>query len=143
MAGRGQLQVGRVRTAMAHLFEVALGAEMQIATAPDQLTQPCLLIGMPDIDYNLAAARGLDSAEFPVYLVLPRTHDQAAVDLADEIISGSGPRSVVQILQDTITTTGALGGACQTLAVPRSEATSYLHSTGDCPAYRFTVEVYG
>lgn len=139
----GQLKVGRIRAAIAHLLETELGAEMQIATAPDQLTPPCLLIGMPDIDYNLAAARGLDQAEFPIYLVLPRTHDQAAVDLADEIISGSGPRSVVEILQRTVTTEGALDGACQTLTVPRGEATSYLHSTGDFPAYRFTVEVYG
>lgn len=139
----GQLKVSKVRGAMAQLLEVALGAEMQIATAPDQLTQPCLLIGMPDIQYNASFARGLDSAEFPVYLILPRTHDQAAVDTSDEIISGSGPRSLVQILQDTVTTTGALGGACQTLTVPRGEATTYLHSTGDFPAYRFLVEVYG
>lgn len=139
----GGLKVGTVRAALAHHLETAAGTELQVATAPDQLTPPCLLIGMPDIDYNAAFARGLDAAEFPIYLVLPRSHDQAAVDVADEIISGSGPRSVVQILQDTVTTTGALGGACQTLKVSRSEATSYLHSTGDFPAYRFTVEVYG
>lgn len=139
----GQLNVGKVRAAVAHELEVALGTEMQVATAPDQLTPPCLLIGMPDVDYNAAFARGLDSAELSIYLILPRTHDQGTVDLADEIISGSGARSVVQILQSTVTTVGALGGACQTLKVTRSEATSYLHSAGDFPAYRFTVEVYG
>lgn len=132
------LRVSAVREAMAHVLDVAMGAEVQIATAPDQLTPPCILIGMPSVEYHAAFRRSVDQMEMPVYVVLPRVHDQTAVDLADEMISGIGARSLVAILHADQT----LGGACQTLVV-RSSISEFYQITGDQPAYRFTVEVWG
>ena len=140
-------KVAGIRAGMAHALENALGTEVQVATAPDQLTPPCLMIGMPALEYNASfngrptvasARRGLDTLELPVWLVLPRVHDQAAVDTADELISGTGARSIVEILQGDTT----LGGACQALTVPRADSEIYPAPQGDLPAYRWTVEIW-
>lgn len=133
------LRVSDVRAAMAQVLEVAFGAEVQIATAPDQLTPPCLLIGMPSMSYHGAMARGVDSMELPVYGIMPRVHDQAAVDLADAWISGTGPQSVLTLVEAD----RSLGGACQTLVVRDALAEIWPSATGDLPAYHWTVEVYG
>lgn len=143
------LKVGQVRAAMASALDEVLGADVQVATAPDQVTPPCLLIGMPAVAYNasfnartgsLVARQGIDSMRMPVYGILPGVHDQAAVDAADEWISGTGPRSVIEILQADQT----LGGACAALVVPDAEPDRWQESdTGSLPAYRWTVEVYG
>lgn len=132
------LNVSAVRAAMAHQLEVAFGTEVQIATAPDQLTPPCLLIGMPSMRYHQALARGLDSMELPVYGILPRTHDQAAVDLADAWVSGSGPQSILTILEADQT----LGGACSTL-VTRDALAETWNGTPEFPSIHWTIEVYG
>ncbi len=143
------IKVGQVRAAMADKLGEVLGADVQVATAPDQVTPPCLLIGMPDVTYNasfnartgaLVARQGIDSMSMPIYGILPGVHDQAAVDAADEWISGTGPRSVVEILQADPT----LGGACASLVVRSTDPDRWQESdTGSLPAYRWTVEVYG
>lgn len=143
------LKAGTVRAALAAKLGEALGADVQVATAPDQVTPPCLLIGMPAVTYNasfnartgaLVARQGIDSMLMPIYGILPGVHDQAAVDTADEWISGTGPRSVIEILQGDQT----LGGACASLVVPNAEPDRWQESdTGSLPAYRWTVEVYG
>jgi hypothetical protein len=133
------LNVTAVRAAMAQRLEVALGAEVQIATAPDQITPPCLYLGMPSMEYHQSFARGVDSMRFPIYGMMPRTHDQAAVDLSDRWMSGSGPESLLTILE----TDQTLGGACQTLVVRDATAEIWLTGGVDLPAYHWTVEVYG
>ncbi len=135
----GGLKASKVRAAVAHQLEVALGTEVQVATAPDQISPPCLLVGLLAIEYHVSYARGLDVAELPITLILPRVHDQQAVDTADELISGSGPRSVLEILQADQT----LGGASQALVVRRADPESYLSGAADLPAYRWTVEIWG
>lgn len=135
------IRMSEIRAAMAEALTDALLADVQVATAPDQLTPPSLLIGMPTIRYHQAMARGLDSMEIPIFGVLPRVHDQAAVDQADEWISGTGHRSVLTILEADPT----LGGACQTLVVREAVAELWDLPSGSAqlPAYRWTVEVYG
>jgi hypothetical protein len=133
------LNITNVRAAMAAQFDVAYGAELQIATAPDNLTPPCLLLGMPDVDYHHAFASGLDMMSFPVYVIHPRTHDQAAVDLLDRMVSGVGPESLIGILEAD----QRLGGACQTLVAQSAAHEIYPAATGDLPCYHFTIEVYG
>ena len=133
------LNVSAVRAAVAHELDVAFGTEVQIATAPDQLNPPCFLIWMPSMTYHGSFARGIDSMELPIFGVLPRTHDQAAVDLADAWVSGTGPQSVLTILEADKT----LGGACQTLVTRDAQYELYPGPTGELPAYHWTIEVYG
>lgn len=133
------LNVTAVRAAMAHTLDVALGTEVQVATAPDQLTPPCLLIGLPSVRYHQSFARGLDVMELPIFAVLPRTHDQAAVDLADAWISGTGATSILTLLEADQT----LGGACQTLKVAEAVTELWDGPVGQLPAIHWTVEVYG
>lgn len=135
------IKMSEIREGIAAALSDVMVADVQIATAPDQLTPPCLFIGMPSIRYHQAMARGLDSMEIPIIGILPRVHDQAAVDQADEWISGTGPRSLLTILH----TDPSLGGACQTLVVREAVAELWDLPAGSAqlPAYRWTVEVYG
>jgi hypothetical protein len=133
------LAVSGVRTAMAAALDEALGGDVQVITAADQVTPPCLLIGMPSVEYHRAFKRGLDSMRIPIHGILPRTHDQAAVDQADDWISGEGPRSVLTILELDQT----LGGACQALVVRTADPQTWPTGQGDLPSYEWTVEVYG
>jgi hypothetical protein len=133
------VNVAAVRAGMQHQLSAALGLEVQVATAPDQLTPPCLLIGMPSIDYHASFARGLDVMMMPIYGVLPRIHDQAAVDQADAWIAGVGPQSVRVILEDDPT----LDGACQTLGVGEATAELWDGPVDQLPAYHWAVEVWG
>lgn len=135
------IRMADVRAAIADALRAVLLAETQIATAPDQLNPPCLLIGMPTVRYHQAMARGLDAMEIPIFGILPRIHDQAAVDQADEWISGTGSRSVLTILEADPT----LGGACQTLVVREAVAELWEYPSGGAqlPSYHWLVEVYG
>lgn len=133
------LNVSNVRAAMAHVLEVALGSDTQIATAPDRIRPPCLLIGLPTVRYHGSFARGTDVMEIPIYGILPRSHDQAAVDAADEWISGYGPRSILTILE----TDRTLGGACASLVTREAVAEIWQAASGDLPTIHWTVEVFG
>jgi hypothetical protein len=134
------LNVTNVRAAMANVLDVAYGTQVQIATAPDQITPPCLLIGMPSLEYHGSfTRRGIDGMTLPVYGILPRTHDQAAVDLADRWVSGIGPESLLVVLEADQT----LGGACATLVVKSATAELWQSTNGPLPDYHWTVEVHG
>lgn len=133
------LRISAVRAAMAHVLDVAMGTEIQIATSPDQINPPCLYIGMPDVEYHQAHRRGLDSMELPIFGVLPRINDVGAVELADGWMSGTGPQSVLTILEADPT----LGGACQALVTRRAVAEMFPTGGSEMPAIHWTIEVYG
>lgn len=133
------LDVPVVRQGIKQLLTIALGTEVQIATAPDQLTPPCLFIGMPAMEYHKAFQRGLDVMNIPIHAILPRTADQGAVDKADEWISGDGPTAVVNIVNGDKT----LSGACQSSVVKTAIPEVWPGSTGELPSYVFDLEVYG
>ena len=133
------LDVPAVREGLRRILENQLGGEIQVATAPDQVTPPCLLIGMPRVTYHQAFRRGLDTSTWPLYALFPRTHDQSAIDASDRWISGGGPESVVTIVNAAKT----LGGACDAAMVIDATPDLWPGSTGELPAYRFDIEVYG
>lgn len=133
------LALSAIRQAMAQTLEAAYGSEVQVATAPDQITPPCLMIGMASVTYHESAQRGVDSCEWSLWAILPRISDQAAVDLADEWASSSGDRSLAVVLEDDQT----LGGACQTLVVRSAVMEIWSSAMGDLPAIRWTIGVWG
>lgn len=133
------LDVGAVRAAMKTTLDTALGTDTQIATAPDQVTPPSLLIGMPAVEYDKQFGRGSDVMRIPIHVILPRMHDQAAVDKADELISGTGGNSIITILYADRT----LGGACSTLRVEDALPEFWPGAGGELPSYQLTVEVHG
>ena len=133
------LAVSAIRQALAQTLETAYGSEVQIATAPDQITPPCIYIGMPSITYHTSSTRaGIDEMELSVWGIMPRISDQAAVDLFDELMSGAGDRSLLTIVEEDQT----LGGACQTLLV-RSALAELWPGTTALPAARWTIGVWG
>lgn len=133
------LDVSAVRAGLRTLLENRLGGEVQVATAPDQITPPCLLIGMPELEYHKAFKRGLDRMELPVFAIFPRAHDQAATDRSDAWISGEGSESFVTIVGSDKT----LGGTCQASQVTGVTSDFSPAAVGELPTYEFNIEVYG
>lgn len=133
------LRVDAVRRALALTFESAFGTSIQIATAPDMIDPLALYIGRPTIRYHEAFARGLDVMDLPVFAILPRIADQAVVDLTDLMISGTGPDSLLVVIEQDRT----LDGACQSLVTKAAVSETWLQATVDLPAYHWTVTVYG
>lgn len=129
------LDLTAARAAMVKILETALGATVQVAVAPDQMTPPCLLVGMPTVDYHTTAG-GLDEAEWPLFAVLPRTHDVAAVECSDRWVSSDGPESVRKILMADQTWAGTITGVFIRRAV--AEISDY-----QLPSYRWDMEVKG
>lgn len=133
------LDVAAVRKGIERTLQDPLGSYVQIATAPDQITPPCLYIGMPTVLFNQSFAKGLDVMNIPIMLLLPRTHDQAAVDQADALISGDGPSSLRHLLQED----QSLRGSCQTCVLNSATPDFYQGATGELPSYSIDLEVYG
>lgn len=130
------LDVTAARAAVRQLLTVKLGNEVQVVVGADQLTPPCLLIGMPTITYQ-GGAQGFDQAEWPLFAILPRTHDEAAVERADRWIAREGPESVRAILMEDQTWGGTIAG----LFVRTAVAEIYEGPTGQLPDYRWDLEV--
>lgn len=126
------------RAAAKSLLEAALGAEVQVVVSPDQITPPCLLIGMPTVNYQ-AGAQSIDQADWPVYAVLPRIHDEAAVERSDRWISRDGTESVRRILMEDQSWVGTIAGVFVRSAV----AEVGEGSGAQLPEYRWDLEVHG
>ena len=116
------------------------GLGMQVATAPDQITPPCLLLGMPSLDYHESNSNAVDTADWPVWHILPRASDQAAVDGIDARTSNiAGGSSVIRAIEADRT----LAGACATLVVHTATPELYPGTTGDLPATRYEIKIWG
>jgi len=133
------LDVGAVRAGIRSRLEAGLGGEVQVITSPDQLTPPCLLIGMPEMEYDKTFGRGVDVMRIPIHAILPRTHDQAAVDLSDAWISGAGHSSLITILYQDRT----YGGSCSTSRLIDALPEFWPGGSGELPSYQWTLEVHG
>jgi hypothetical protein len=128
-----------IRAALHHVLETGFQGQVQVATAPDQLTPPCLLVGQPTVRYHQNFGGGLGRTEWPIWGIMPRTADQSAVDQLDDWLAEDGPLSV----QAMIERDQSLGGACQTLVVREAVPEMYPTASGEMPSYRWEVEVYG
>ena len=84
---------------------------VQVATSPDQITPPCILIGMPALEYHESNSNAVDVAYWPVWHIVPRAHDRAAVDEIDRRTSNTAAGfSVIRAIEADRT----LGGLCKT-----------------------------
>lgn len=110
-----------------------------IYTTPDQITPPCFVIGMPDIDYHTAMARGADASVWPVHAVMPRVSDVAAVAQLDAWLAGIGATSVLGAIEVDKT----LGGACSATITDTAVPEAWPSAQGDLPSYRFTIQIWG
>jgi hypothetical protein len=124
------VSVATIRTGFASAL-ATLGTN--VATAPDALTPPCLLVGMPRIQYHQSYG-GLTMQEWTIYAVVPRIADQAAVDKLDAWADVTG---VLAALNADRT----LGGACATLVVREAVPETISTAQGVLPCLRYLIEV--
>jgi hypothetical protein len=104
-----------------------------VATAPDAISPPCLLVGMPTVDYHQAQG-GMTHCTWPVFAILPRAHDQAAVDQFDIWLNVGSVRGALEL---DVT----LGGAVQNIVVTDATPQVYAGPNGDLPCYRFDCQL--
>jgi hypothetical protein len=97
---------------------------------------PCVIVGYPDITFDLTAARGADTAVFPLWFVAGRTIDSATRDTLSTIIDGvAGVKYVLE-------SNGSLGGVADSTHVRDCRIESMTDPDGTVYwAARFTVEV--
>jgi hypothetical protein len=67
---------------------------------PDLAPPPCAVVGYPNsITFDVAAGRGVDRMELPVYLLVDRNWDRATTGKLSEYTAGAGASSFKQLLQ--------------------------------------------
>lgn len=81
--------------------------------APGQITVPCALIGVPEIEYDLSMARGADGWFIPVRIYVQLSDYKSAQDDLDAYLDSDSGKSVKAAIEGDAT----LGGVASTLQV--------------------------
>ena len=81
--------------------------------APGQITVPCALIGVPEVEYDLAMARGADGWLIPVRIYVQLADYKQAQDELDAYLDTATGKSVKKAIEGDTT----LGGVAATLQV--------------------------
>ena len=80
---------------------------------PGQITTPCAIIGVPEIEYDLAMARGADGWLIPVRIHVQLSDYKQAQDELDAYLDSASGKSVKAAIEGDQT----LGGVAATLQV--------------------------
>lgn len=69
------------------------------AYPPDKVDPPTAIVGFPEsVTYDTTMGRGVDSIEFPVYVMVGRWPDRTSRDKLAPYMSGSGASSIKAVL---------------------------------------------
>jgi hypothetical protein len=106
---------------------------------PDSVPLPAAVVGQLDLTFDTSMARGLDTAEIEILLIVGRMSERAGQNKLDGYLAGSGSSSIKAAIEADKT----LGGACSTLRVTTATAGTITNAGADMLAYRYQVEVIG
>ena len=106
---------------------------------PDVIVPPCAIIGQLDFTFDLDNARGLDSANVDVMVVVQRFSERTGQDKLDLYLSGSGDYSIKAAIESDRT----LGGVVDTLRVTAAQSGVYQAADVEYLSYRYQVTIYG
>ena len=106
---------------------------------PDVIVPPCAIIGQLDFTFDLDNARGLDSANVDVMVVIQRFSERTGQDKLDLYLSGSGDYSIKAAIESDRT----LGGVVDTLRVTAAQSGVYQAADVEYLSYRYQVTIYG
>lgn len=67
-------------------------------TVPDDHAVPCVLVVPQSADFHVSMARGSDTWEFDLVVIVSRVDVRAGQDQLDAFVSGSGAKSVRQVI---------------------------------------------
>lgn len=106
-----------------------------------KLPLPGAVVGLPeDIAFDQTYGRGSDAMTFPIWVMVPRADDRAAVVQLLPYLDGSGAKSVKAKVDSTATNTYT---SCDTVTVTMAEPGSYTYNGVDTLGAEFTVTVTG
>jgi len=124
----------------------ALGNNLQTITGmrvydiiPDVIVPPCAVVGQLDFTFDIDNARGLDQASVDVYVIVQRISERSGQDKLDELLAGTGTRSIKTALESDRT----LGGLVNTLRVLTAESGTYVSGDVTFLSYRYNLAIYG
>ena len=108
-------------------------------TIPDNIIPPAAIVGQLSMTWDLVMARGADTANLDVMVITGRMSDRAAQDWLDQLLVGTGTKSIKTKIESDQT----LGGSVSSIRVTTAEPLNINVSGVEMLAYRFAVECYG
>lgn len=132
------IQISKVRDALGKNIESISGIRVY-DTIPDVVVPPCAIVGQLDFTFDIDNARGLDQASVDVYVIVQRISERAGQDKLDELLSGTGTKSIKTALESDRT----LGGLVNTLRVLTAESGTYVSGDVTFLSYRYNLVIWG
>jgi len=108
-------------------------------TIPDVVVPPCAVVGQLDFTFDVDNARGLDQASVDVYVIVQRISERAGQDKLDELLGGTGNKSIKTAIESDRT----LGGLVNTLRVISAESGTYQTGDQTFLSYRYNLTIWG
>ena len=117
----------------------AIGAQVS-AYVLSELSPPFIVVMPASVEFDKTAQRGEDDFEFQVFAAVPFSADIASQTLFDQMMAGTGAKSIKTAIESDHT----LGGAAQDVWVSRiSDYGVFTRPTGDVLGAQFHVTVIG
>ncbi|MFG3323724.1 hypothetical protein ACGF3J_37335 [Streptomyces sp. NPDC048171] len=120
------MQISAVRDAIAAAAAVVVlppGAGKLKCTGyvPDAILAPCFFVGEVEVNFDKAMGRKLDELLFTCRVLAGRQDDRSSQRIIDALLSGSGPASLKQAIEQARGAPGemALGGLADDLHLQR------------------------
>jgi len=132
------IKISKVRDALGENLSSITGIRIY-DRIPDVVVPPCAVVGQLDFTFDIDNARGLDQASVDIFVLVQRISERAGQDKLDELLAGTGPKSIKTAIESDRT----LGGLVNTLRVISAESGTYLTGDQEFLSYRYNVTVWG
>ena len=132
------IKINQVRDALGKNLNTITGIRIY-DTIPDVVVPPCAVVGQLDFTFDVNNARGLDQASVDVFVIVQRISERAGQDKLDELLAGTGSKSIKTALESDRT----LGGLVNTLRVISAESGTYIAGDQTFLSYRYNVTIWG
>ena len=132
------INISGVRDAIGKNIQTITGMRVY-DTIPDVVVPPCAIVGQLDFTFDIDNARGLDQASVDVYVIVQRISERSGQDKLDELLGGSGNKSIKTAIESDRT----LGGLVDTLRVITAESGTYVSGDQTFLSYRYNLTVWG
>jgi hypothetical protein len=132
------IKISKVRDAIGKNIESISGIRIY-DQIPDVVVPPCAVVGQLDFTFDVNNARGLDQASVDVYVIVQRISERAGQDKLDELLGGTGNKSIKTAIESDRT----LGGLVDTLRVISAESGTYQTGDQTFLSYRYNLAVWG
>jgi len=132
------IKISKVRDAIGKNIESISGIRIY-DQIPDVVVPPCAVVGQLDFTFDVNNARGLDQASVDVYVIVQRISERAGQDKLDELLGGTGNKSIKTAIESDRT----LGGLVDTLRVISAESGTYQTGDQTFLSYRYNLTIWG